>query len=104
MYNYYCDYSIVYAKLPEISLQWRHNERDVVSNHKPHDCLLSRLFRRRSKKTSNSASLAFVRGLRRWPVNSPHKAPATRKMFPFDDVIMWDAVALMDAIVKCQYQ
>ena len=36
-------------KLP---LQWRHNERDGVSNHQPWDCLLNRLFRRRSKKTS----------------------------------------------------
>ena len=35
-----------------VSLQWRHNERDGVSNHKPYDCLLNRLFRRRSKKTS----------------------------------------------------
>ena len=34
------------------SLQWRHNGRDGVSNHQPHDCLLNRLFRRRSKKTS----------------------------------------------------
>ena len=33
------------------SLQWRHNGRDGVSNHQPHDCLLNRLFRRRSKKT-----------------------------------------------------
>ena len=33
-------------------LQWRHNERDGVSNHQPHDCLLNRLLRRRSKKTS----------------------------------------------------
>ena len=33
-------------------LQWRHNEHDHVSNHQPHDCLLKRLFRRRSKKTS----------------------------------------------------
>ena len=33
-------------------LQWRHNECDGVSNHQPHDCLLNRLFRRRSKKTS----------------------------------------------------
>ena len=33
-------------------LQWRHNERDSVSNHQPHDCLLNQLFRRRSKKTS----------------------------------------------------
>ena len=35
-----------------------------------------------------SASLTFVRGIHRWPVNSPHKWPVTRKMFPFDDVIM----------------
>ena len=35
-----------------ISLQWRHNEPVCVSNHQPHDCLLNRLFRRRSKETS----------------------------------------------------
>ena len=34
------------------SLQWRHNGRDSVSNHQPRDCLLSRLFRRRSEKTT----------------------------------------------------
>ena len=34
------------------------------------------------------ASLAFVRGIHRGPVNSPHKWPVTRKMFQFDDVIM----------------
>ena len=33
------------------SLQWRHNGPNSVSNHQPHDCLLNRLFRRRSKKT-----------------------------------------------------
>ena len=33
------------------------------------------------------APLAFVRGIHRWPVNSPHKGPITRNMFPFDDVI-----------------
>ena len=70
------------------TLQWRHNERDSVSNHQPHDCLLNRLFRRWSRKTSNSASLAFVRGIHRGPVNSSHKWPVMRKMFPFDDVIM----------------
>ena len=40
------------------------------------------------RKHQSSASLAFVRGIRRWPVNSPHKWPVTRKMFLFDDVIM----------------
>ena len=40
------------------------------------------------RKHQSSASLAFVRGIHRWPVNSPHKWPVTRKMFLFDDVIM----------------
>ena len=43
---------------------------------------------RDQRKHQSSASLAFMRGIHRWPVNSPHKWPVTRKMFPFDDVIM----------------
>ena len=85
-------------------LHWRHNDRDGVSNHQPHDCLLNCLFSRRSKKTSklrvtglcvgwpvNSKKTSKLRvtGLCvGWPVNSLHKGPVTRKMFPFDDVIM----------------
>ena len=37
---------------PPYSLQWRHNGCGSVSSRQPHDCLLNRLFRRRSKKTS----------------------------------------------------
>ena len=62
------------------SLRWRHNECDGVSNQQLHDCLLNRLFRRRSKHQS-SVSLAFVRGIHRWAVNSPHKGPVTWNMF-----------------------
>ena len=40
------------------------------------------------RKHQSSASLAFVRGIHWWPVNSPHKEPITRKMFPFGDVIV----------------
>ena len=40
------------------------------------------------RKHQSSSSLDFVRGIHRWAVNSPHKGPVTRKMFPFDDVIM----------------
>ena len=40
------------------------------------------------RKHQNSASPAFVRGIHRRPVNSPHRWPVTRKMFPFDDVNM----------------
>ena len=67
------------------SLRWRHNERDIFSNHQPHDCLLNRLFRQIKEN---------IKAPRHWPlcgesVNSPHKWPVTRKMFPFDDVIMY---------------
>ena len=59
-----------------ISLQWRHNGRDSVSNHQPHDCSLNRLFRRRSKETLKLRATGLCAG------NS------LGKMFPFDDVIM----------------
>ena len=41
-----------------------------------------------SKKTSKLRVTGFVRGFHRWPMNSPHKGPVTRKMFPFDGAIM----------------
>ena len=40
------------------------------------------------RKHQSSPLLAFVRGIHRWPVNSPHKGPVTRKMFPLNDVII----------------
>ena len=40
------------------------------------------------RKHQSSASLVFVRAIHRGPMNSPRKWPVTRKMFPFDDVIM----------------
>ena len=52
------------------------------------DCLLNHLFRRRSKKTSRLRVTVIVMGTHRWPVDSPHKWPVTRKMLLFDDVIM----------------
>ena len=46
------------------------------------------------RKHQNSASLAFVRGIHRSPVNSPHRVPVTRKMLPFDDVVMYTIIKL----------
>ena len=53
------------------------------------------------RKHQSPASLAFVPGIHRWPVNSPHKRPVTRKMFPFDDqhgfpglVLVWPEAVL----------
>ena len=71
-----------------LPLQWRHNNRDGASIHRRLRCLLNRLFRQGQRKHQNTASLAFDRGIHRWPVNSPRKGLGTRKMLPFDDVIM----------------
>ena len=73
----------------QVSLLWRHNGHNSVSNHQPYDCLLRRLFRRRSKQTSKLRVTGLCAGNSPGPVNFPHKWPVTRKMFPFDDVIMW---------------
>ena len=80
------------------SLPWRHNGHDSVSNHQPHGCLLNRLFRRRSKKTSKLRVTGLCVGNSPGPVNSPHKGPVTRKMFPFDDVIT--LLTILRAVLK----
>ena len=73
------------------SLRWRHNGLNSVSNHQPHDCLLKRLFGRRSKKTSKQRVTGLCAG------NSPETGefPAQRasnaenaENAEFDDVIM----------------
>ena len=52
------------------------------------------------RKHRSSASLAFVRGIHRGPVNSPHKWPVTRKMFPFNDVIMLTSYPILEISIK----
>ena len=47
------------------------------------------------RKHQRAASLASVRGIHRWPVNSPHKWLVTRKIFPFDDVIRDEPVGIL---------
>ena len=60
-----CIYIISTPNVYQYTLQWRHNGQDGVSNHQPHDCLLNRLFKRRSKKSPK------LRATGRGPVNSP---------------------------------
>ena len=70
------------------TLQWRNYKRDDVSNHRCLDCLLDRLFRRRSKKTSKLRVTDICEGNPTVTGVFPHKGPLTRKMLRFDDVIM----------------
>ena len=82
---FFCIFSGIYC----ITIQWRHNERDGDSNHRPHDCLLNRLFKTQIKENIKAPSHWPLWGeFTGWSVNSPHKGPVTRKMFPFDDVII----------------
>ena len=67
----------------EFALQWRYNEHDGVF------IVCSTVGSRADqRKNQSSPSLVFVRGNHRWPVNSLQKKPATRKIYPFDDIIM----------------
>ena len=72
----------------QLKLRWRHNGRNSVSNHQPHDRLPNLYWDADQRKHQSSAPLAFVRGIHRRPINSPHKWPVTRKIFLFDDVTM----------------
>ena len=85
-------------------LQWRHNERDGISNHQSHDCLLSRLFRHRSKKTWKLRVTGLCEG------NSPvtgeffAQKPVTRKMLSFVSVIMSHAEIGIMTTVSFQFE
>ena len=67
------------------SLRWGHNDHDGVSNHQPNGCLLNRLFRRRSKKTSKLRVTGFCVG------NSPGTGefPAQRASYAENVSIWW---------------
>ena len=78
---YKCHWAKKSHGVPHHPLQWRHNDHDGVSNHQPHGCLLNRLFRRRSKKTSKLRVTGLCAGNSPGPVNSPHKGLVTRKCF-----------------------
>ena len=79
------DWDRTYMRTEHTSLQWHHNEHDGVPDYRRLD--FTQPFVQVQIK-ANITSLAFVRGIHRGPVNSPHKEPITRKMFLFGDAIM----------------
>ena len=77
-----------YLKCITVKLSWaRWRLKSPASRWFAQPFVLAQLKRKRQ----GSASLACVRGIHQSPVNSRHKGPVTRKMFPLDDVIMWTA-------------
>ena len=80
------------------AVRWRHNERDGISNHQARDCLLNHYSDADQRRHQSSASLAFVRGIHRWPVNSPTQMASNAEMFPFGDVIInWNSSRVRNA-------
>ena len=71
-----------------IPLQWRHNGA-MASQITSLTIVYSTVYSGADQRKHQSfASLASVRGIHRWPVNFPHKWPVTRKMFPFDVIML----------------
>ena len=77
----------------EMTFQWQHYTDAIMGAIASHITSLTIVYSTVysdavQRKHQSSASLAFVWGIHRGPANSPHKWPVTRKIFPFDDVIM----------------
>ena len=86
------------------SLQRRHNDRDGVSNHLRLDCLLNRLFGCISKKTSKLRVTGLCEGNSPVVDEFPSQGPVTRKMLPFDDIIMMIALCQGSNPERCGYR
>ena len=72
-----------------VSLQWCHNESMMASQISGVFIVYSTVCSGADqRKQQSSVALAFVRGIHRWPVDSPHKGPVIGKMFPYEDIIM----------------
>ena len=90
--KYSITYRVLYAKClqvhrygsPWLPLRWRHNDHAGVSNHQPHGCLLNRLFRRKSKKTSKLRVTGLCAG------NSPGTGEFPAQMASYaENVSIW---------------
>ena len=84
----------------QCSLQWRHNGRDGVSNHQPHDCFLNRLFRRRSKETSKLHVIGLCAGNSPGTGEFPAQMTSNAENVSILDVIM--GYTILPARVKCR--
>ena len=92
--------SIDPANMVNMASPWRHNDHNGVSNHQPHGCLLSRLFRRRSRKTSKLRITGLCAGNSPGPVNShkshvPHGVSIQSLLSDFDKPNTLAAIMLL---------
>ena len=70
------------------TLEWRHNERNGVSNHQPRDCLLNHLFRHRWKKTSKLRITGLYVGNSPVTGEFPAQKASNAENVPFNEAIM----------------
>ena len=98
--NVHCNWNMKQSYSSEdhceiVSLQWHHNGAMASQITSPMSVYSTVYSGADQRKHQSSASLAIVRGIHRWPVNSPHKWPVTQKIFPSADIIMWIAIKLI---------
>ena len=86
--HHYCQKSW-HAALTKVREAWFMSNHQWNVREKYAQCMSNVYPGADQRKYQSSASLAFVRGIHRSSVNSPRKWPVTRKMFPFDNVIMF---------------
>ena len=76
--------TVSFTQIGWLSVRWRHNDHAGVSNHQPHGCLLNRLFRRKSKKTSKLCVTGLCAG------NSPGTGEFPAQMASYaENVSIW---------------
>ena len=94
--SYICQIIATHQKIC-YALKWRHNERDGVSNHQPHDCSLSRLFRHRSQKTAKLRVTGLCEG------NSPvtGEFPAQKASYAENVSIWWRRHGVPNLQMSC---
>ena len=85
----YSEIKVLTLHCGAITLQWLHNEHNGISNASR---LLAQPLVQAHQKHQSSAPLAFVRGIHRWPVDSPYKGPVTRKSFHLMTSSWWTLI------------
>ena len=92
--------AVYFDTFENISLRWHHNDHAGVSNHQPHGCLLNRLFRRKSKKTSKLRVTGLCAG------NSPGTGefPAQMASYAENVSIWWRHHVICENYVSSSFQ
>ena len=109
LYFHLYHFSALRCRIPLKPSSWRHNNDVIMGAMASQITSLTIVYSTvysgaDQREHQSSASLAFMRGIHRWPVNSPHKRSVTRKIFSFDDVIMSVKATFLDILHMIRFR